>query len=118
VLWPFAIAAIVFWFVAFKSRRRGNLSTMREVIDRYGALCRKIAIERLRLPGLQGAEHLAAVERLEVLEQARVKAEQHAWRLSETLRREGFALDGAQLTTVDEAEAEIRAELARKAPQT
>jgi hypothetical protein len=111
VLWPFAIGVIVFWLVAFKGRPRGNLTTMRDSMERYRALCRKIAFERLRLPDLQGAEHAEAVRRLESMEQSRAKAEARAWRLSETLRRDGFSLDSAQLTTVDDAEAELRAEM-------
>ncbi len=114
MLWPFALAAVVFWLVMFTGRRRGNLATMRELIESYSVLCRRIAAERLRLPSLEGAEHTAALGRLEGLERARAKAEQRAVRLRESLLKGGFSLDGAQLTTVEDAEAELKAELAQR----
>jgi hypothetical protein len=115
VIWPFAIAAVVFWVVAFVGRRRGNLTTMRELIERHALICKRIAEARLRLSAVEGAEREAVANRLDVLERARVKAEQRAVRLRESLLKDGFALDGAQLTTVEEAETELRAELARRA---
>jgi len=114
VIWPFAVAALVFWFVAFKGRRSGNLGSMRQLIDQYAMLCRRIAAERIRLPALQGPDHAAALGRLDSLEKARVKLEQRAVRLRESLVKGGFAIDGAQLTTVEDAETELRAELAQR----
>jgi hypothetical protein len=114
VLWPFLIAVVVFWLAIFVSRKRGNLATMRDLMDRYALVCRKIASERSRLPALQGDEHTAALGRLEALERSRQKLEQRAVRLRETLLKAGFAVHGAQLTTVEDAEAELKAELARR----
>jgi hypothetical protein len=109
VLWPFLIAIIVFWLAIFVSRKRGNLATMRDLMDRYAVLCRRIAAQRLRLPSLQGDEHAAALQRLEALERARQKLEQRAVRLRDTLSKAGFAVEGVQLTTVEDAEAELKA---------
>ena len=109
VLWPFLIAVVVYWLAIFVSRKRGNLSTMRDLMDRYAAVCRKIAAERLRLQSLQGDEHTAAVGRLEALERVRQKLENRAVRLRETLQKAGFAVQGVQLTTVEDAEAELKA---------
>jgi hypothetical protein len=114
VYWPFLIAVVVFWLALFVSRKRGNLETMRELMNRYAELCRKIAAERLRLPSLQGDEHAAAVARLEAAERVREKMEQRAVRLRETLLKAGFAVHGVQLTTVADEEADLKAELARK----
>lgn len=114
MLWPFLIAVVVFWLAIFVSRKRGNLATMRDLMNRYAAVCRKIALERLRLPSLQGDDHAAAVAQLEALERARQKLESRAVRLRETLQKAGFAVQDAQLTTVEDAEAELKAELARR----
>jgi hypothetical protein len=112
VLYPFLILVVVFWLAIFVGRRRGNLSTMREVMDRYAVLCRRIAAERIRLEGLTGAEHAQTLARIEELEQARQKAEQRAVRLHEKLQKAGFAVQNAQLMTVADAEAELRARVA------
>jgi hypothetical protein len=114
VYWPFLIAIVVFWLAIFVSRKRGNLGTMRDLMDRHAALCRRIAAERLRLPALQGEAHAAALGRVEALDGARGKLEQRALRLRETLMKAGFAVHGAQLTTVEDAEAALKAELASK----
>ena len=113
MLYPFLILVVVFWLAIFVGRRRGNLSTMRELMERYAALCRRIAAERIRLEGLTGAEHAQALARIESLEQARLKAEQRALRLHEKLRKAGFAVQDAQLMTVADAEAELRGRAAQ-----
>ncbi|HEX3597747.1 MAG TPA: hypothetical protein VHU80_21710 [Polyangiaceae bacterium] len=87
---------------------------MRELIERYALICRNIAAERMRLPNLTGQEHAAAVAPLETLENARLDTEQRALRLRESLLKDGFALDGAQLTTVEDAEGELEAGLAQR----
>jgi hypothetical protein len=62
---------------------------------------------------LQGRERETSLERIEALEQKRVRAEASAVRLREELLNAGFGVGDIQLTTVADAEAELAAERSR-----
>lgn len=117
MVWPFLLALGFFAYFIIKARTPGqrplSLDTLRKYMVQYAALCREIAAERLRMATLQGSEREASLQRIEALEQKRVRAEASAVRLREELLHAGFGVGDIQLTTVADAEAELAAERAR-----